>query len=266
MIELQTDFNRYFKQQYDTTKEFIIPFIQPHLKSDNLNGLSFLEVGSGYGGICKAFSDAGCNVTGIELGEYSSNISKSFLKDEIASGKIRIINQNVYDINPNTDPSHKYDIILLKDTIEHIHGQDKFVAHIINFLKPNGVIFFAFPPWLMPFGGHQQSLDSKFLHKLPYFHILPMPVYKGILKLFGESSGRIADVCEVKETQISINRFEKITKAAGFKILSREFYLINPSYKHKFGATPKKQFGWLSAIPWLRDVFTTTCYYVLGKA
>lgn len=263
MIELQTDFERYFKQQYNTTVEFIIPYIANH---KNLQNCKFLEVGSGYGGICKAFADNGCRVTGIELGQMSTNISKNFLKDDIASGKITIINKNVYDINPDTDLIEKFDIILLKDTIEHIHNQEKFVAHIFHFLKPDGLIFFAFPPWLMPFGGHQQSLDSKFLHKLPYFHILPMPIYKGILKLFGESNGRIADVCEVKETQISINRFERITKKAGFIIVNKTFYLINPSYKHKFGATPKEQFAWLAAIPWLRDWFTTTCYYLLKRS
>ncbi|MCA0425901.1 MAG: class I SAM-dependent methyltransferase [Bacteroidetes bacterium] len=264
MIELQTDFNRYFRQQFDTTTEFIIPFIER--KFQIKKGMRFLEVGSGYGGICKAFSDKGCQVTGIELWDYASNIAKGFLKEEIASGQIEIINRNVYDINPEKDLTEKYDIILLKDTIEHIHDQEKFVKHIIHFLKEDGVIFFAFPPWLMPFGGHQQSLDSKFLHFLPWFHIFPVPVYRGILKLFGESEGRIRDILEVKETQISINRFERITRQAGFDILEREFYLINPSYKYKFGAKPRKQLGLLSAIPWLRDWFTTTCYYTLKKA
>ncbi len=263
MIELQADHQRYIKQQYDTAVEFIIPFIEREKKIEK--GMRFLEVGSGYGGICKAFADAGCKVTGIELLDHVSAIAKEFLNAEIAAGSAEIINKNVYDINPEKDLDEKYDIILLKDTIEHIHGQEQFVKHIIHFLKDEGVIFFAFPPWFMPFGGHQQSLDSKFLDKLPYFHILPVPVYRGIMKLFGEVEGRIVDTLEVKETQISINRFERITKEAGFKIVQREFYLINPSYKHKFGATPKKQYAWISAIPWFRDFFTTTCYYLLRK-
>ena len=264
MIELQTDYQRYFNQQYDTTTEFIIPFIGREKAIEK--GNRFLEVGSGYGGVCKAFADIGCKDTGIELLDHASNIAKDFLKVDIASGQVKIINQNIYDINPDKDLDEKYDIILLKDTIEHIHDQDKFVKHIIHFLKDDGVIFFAFPPWLMPYGGHQQSLESTFLHKLPYFHILPTPVYKGIMKLFGEVEGRITDTLEVKETRISINRFEHIIKNAGFKITLREFYLISPSYKYKFGVTPKKQFGLVSSIPWFRDFITTTCYYVLRKA
>lgn len=263
MIELQGDVNRYFKQQFDTTNEFIIPFIEAVKPIGP--GTHFLEVGSGYGGICKAFADKGCKVTGIELLSSASDIAKDYLKTEIAKGQVSIINQNVYEIDPDKDLEEKYDVILLKDTIEHIHNQEKFVAHIIHFLKPDGVIFFAFPPWFMPYGGHQQSLDSKFLDKLPYFHILPTFMYKGLMQLFGEVEGRIVDVLEVKETQISINRFERITKKAGFAIAKREFYLINPSYKYKFGAKPRKQFALVSAIPWFRDFFTTTCYYVLKK-
>ncbi len=263
MIELQGNVNRYYQQQYDTTNEFIIPFIE-EIKPLGSN-INFLEVGSGYGGICKAFAEKACKVTGIELLQSASDLSKDFLKEEIASGQVNILNSNVYDINPDKDLDEKYDVILLKDTIEHIHNQEKFVAHIIHFLKPDGVIFFAFPPWFMPYGGHQQSLDSKFLDKLPYFHILPTFMYRGILKLFGEVEGRIEDAVEVKETQISINRFERITKKAGFAIAKRDLYLINPSYKYKFGAKPRKQFAWLASLPWVRDFFTTTCYYVLKK-
>jgi len=261
MIKLQADHSRYFQQQFDTTVEFIIPFIEREKKIEK--GMRFLEVGSGYGGVCKAFANAGCKVTGIELLDHASAIAKEFLKEEIAVGSVEIIAKNVYDINPDADLPEKYDIILLKDTIEHIHGQDQFVKHIIKFLKPNGVIFFAFPPWFMPYGGHQQSLDSKFLEKLPYFHILPTPIYRSIMKMFGEVEGRIIDTLEVKETQISINRFERITKTAGFSIAQKEFYLINPSYKYKFGAKPRKQFAFISALPWIRDFVTTTCYYVL---
>ena len=45
MIKIQTDFDRYFKQQYDTVVEFIIPFIRE--KKELKSGTRFLEVGSG---------------------------------------------------------------------------------------------------------------------------------------------------------------------------------------------------------------------------
>ena len=121
MIELQGDYNRYFKQQFDTTTEFIIPFIEKEKKIEK--GMRFLEVGSGYGGVCKAFIEAGCRITGIELLGWASDISKDFLKEDLANGNAQILNKNVYEINPDTDLDEKFDIILLKDTIEHIHDQ-----------------------------------------------------------------------------------------------------------------------------------------------
>lgn len=260
MIELQGNHERYFKQQYDTINSYVIPFIEKVKPIQK--GMKFLEVGSGYGGICKAFADAGCKVTGIELLDYVSDISKDFLKEDISKDNIRIINQNVYEMNDD----EKYDIILLKDTIEHIHDQAKFMKHIVRFLKEDGVFFFGFPPWCMPFGGHQQSLDSKVLDKIPYYHLLPNFIYRGLMKMFGEHPIRIRDAMEVKETRISINRFERIVKSSGLKIAERKFFFINPSYQYKFGMKVKEQNKIIASIPWLRDFVTTTCYYVLKKS
>jgi 2-polyprenyl-3-methyl-5-hydroxy-6-metoxy-1,4-benzoquinol methylase len=64
---------------------------------------------------------------------------------------------------------------LLKDVIEHIHDQPKLIAWMKSYLAPNGTIFFGFPPWQMPFGGHQQLCRNKVLAKLPYYHLLPRP-------------------------------------------------------------------------------------------
>ncbi len=80
-----------------------------------------------------------------------------------------------------------FDLIILKDVIEHIHDQDAILSRLRNFLKPGGHIFFGFPPWQMPFGGHQQVLAHRLLSRTPYFHLLPVPLYRGILKAFGET-------------------------------------------------------------------------------
>ncbi|MGL6268949.1 MAG: class I SAM-dependent methyltransferase, partial [Chitinophagaceae bacterium] len=126
-----------------------------------------------------------------------------------------------------------------------------------------GQVFFGFPPWYMPHGGHQQVCKSKFLSMLPYFHLLPNPIYKGILKLFGEYDTVIRELLENKSTGISIERFERIVKSSGYSIPSKRFYLINPIYQYKFGLKPRKQLGIISAIPYLRNFLTTCVYYVI---
>jgi hypothetical protein len=71
------------------------------------------------------------------------------------------------------------------------------------------------------------------------------------------------ELLEIKETGISIERFEKITKNAGYKIVDKIHYLINPIYIYKFGLRPRKQAKLISAIPYVRDYFTTCVYYLI---
>ena len=115
----------------------------------------------------------------------------------------------------------------------------------------------------MPFGGHQQACQSK-LGMMPYYHILPRPIYKGILKMIGESDLTISGLMEIRDTRITIERFEKIVKQSGLKILNKQPYLINPIYRYKFGWKPRKQIGLFSAIPYFRNFVTTCVYYAVG--
>ena len=149
--------------------------------------------------------------------------------------------------------------------IEHLPDQASFVKEMKMFLKPGGVIFFGFPPWHMPFGGHQQITKSK-IGKMPYYHILPRSIYRFVLaKLFKEKPETINELLEIHDTQISINRFLRVMKNGGYKIISRRFYLVNPIYYYKFGLKPRKQLPLLQAVPYLRDFFTTCCYYLVGR-
>jgi SAM-dependent methyltransferase len=163
-------------------------------------------------------------------------------------------------VNPETELGGRFDVIVLKDVIEHIHDQERLIARLKSFLNPGGVVFFGFPPWQMPFGGHQQVCKNAFLSHLPYFHLLPMPLYKGIFKIFKEDSGIFT---EIKETGISIERFEKIIKKTDYRIINRCFYLINPIYKYKFKRKVRKQSPVIQAIPYFRNFLTTSVFYLL---
>ena len=138
----------------------------------------------------------------------------------------------------------------------------KFMGFVKQFLKAEGKFFLAFPPWQNPFGGHQQICQSKILSKLPYFHLLPNFIYKLILK--GENEARIKELLFVKETGISIERFERIIKKENYNIDKRTFYFINPNYETKFGLKPREQNRLISSIPWVRNFFTTAMYYVIS--
>lgn len=260
-FDFHKDKNVYFNMQTDNAVKYVLPFIEDKLPLKK--GMTVLEIGCAEGGVLKAFLQRGCEGVGIELSEGRAELAKGYLEEYITDNKCQIISRNVYDEEFQADLQGKFDLIVLKDVIEHIHNQKKLMDLLHSFLKPKGHIYFGFPPWYMPFGGHQQVCDNKFLSKLPYYHILPVPVYKLILKLGGESELKVENLLEIKETGISLERFEKITKQTGYDISKKTWYLINPIYEYKFKLKPREQFGILGAIPFFRNFVTTCGYYLI---
>lgn len=96
-------------------------------------------------------------------------MEKSFFENHPYKDKLTLIAEDIYKVYPDTLP--KFDLVVMRDTIEHIPNQKKFLEELKKFLKPNAKVFLAFPPWRMSFGGHQQVCESKFLRLLPYFHL-----------------------------------------------------------------------------------------------
>lgn len=249
----------YFKEQHITTEKFVVSYISKFKLIDNHTRI--LEIGCGEGGNLKYFIDLGCEVVGVDLDEIQLNRAIEYTKKFCEpNDNVKFIFKDIYDANPKD--FGQFDIIMMRDVIEHIPNQEKFIAFLHKFIKPNGVIFFGFPPWYMPFGGHQQGCIS-FLRKVPYFHILPNFLYKGILKLFGESEARINSLLQTKSTGISIERFKRIVKNNGWQILDETLYLINPNYEVKFHLKPRKQFPILRSIPFFRNFYTTCAYYII---
>ena len=213
----------------------------------------------------KAFIEQGCTGVGVELSPYKYKNAVNFLSEDIENGVLELYDENIYHEKFLQLFDKTFDLIILKDVIEHIHDHPKLLTRMMSFLKPGGKIFFGFPPWQMPFGGHQQVCKSKFLSKLPYFHLLPYPLFKSLMKLFGENERTIEGMVEIKETGISIETFEKYIRQTGYKVLRTHFFLVNPIYKYKFGIAPRTQFKFINHLPYLRD-FVTSCAYYLVKA
>lgn len=251
-----------FDQQVDNSLSYVLPFIeqtQP-ITSDT----TVFEVGTAEGGVLLPFLRRGCTCVGVDLAPERIDLAKEFLAREVAAGKITLLCQNIFDENFLLRFKGAFDIIILKDVIEHVPDQAHFVPYLKNFLKPGGQIFFGFPPWYMPFGGHQQICRVKWLSVLPYYHILPRFLYKGLLKLGGEHPIVIKELMEIKDTQITIERFERIVKKSGLKVLHKQHYLINPIYKYKFGLQPRNQWQPITWLPYVRDFVTTCVYYTVG--
>ncbi|ANQ47681.1 methyltransferase domain-containing protein [Flammeovirga sp. MY04] len=262
-FDFHKDKEVYFNIQTDNANKYVLPFIEQSLKITP--NLRVLEVGCGEGGVLKAFLEKGCFGVGVELSMPRVELASVFLKDFIDKGQAQIIGKNVYDIDVEKDFGEKFDLIVLKDVIEHIPDQEKIIHYFRSFLKEHGKIFFGFPPWQMPFGGHQQIVESKLLSKLPYYHLLPSFLYKFILDNGNVSKGLVKELMDIKATGISLERFERICKRQQFKVKEKTHYFINPIYEYKFGLKPRKKIPILGDIPWVRNFVTTCGFYLVEK-
>jgi len=254
---------KYFKEQGITTEKYVIPLIG-EVQDINEN-TSVLEIGCGEGGNLIPFYKIGCKrIVGVDMSKSKiTNGNAFFNKIDGERDNLKFICDDIYNIK--TEDIGQFDIIITRDVLEHIHGQEKFMNFVKRFMRPKGRFFLGFPPWYNPFGGHQQMCDNNFLSKIPYFHILPRSIYKLILRAFGESDAKIKGLLEVKDTGITIERFQRILEKEQYRVDKRMFYFINPNYEIKFGLKPREVWGLISSIPFIRNFIITTNYYVISE-
>ena len=258
MHERHTDKARYFQEQSLTTEKYVIPFISPFLPV--VRDLEILEVGCGHGGNLKPFLDRGCRVTGLDINPDDTSTAAGFLTDYVNSGRLRLVTSDIYQVRPAD--IGVFDLLVLKDVIEHIPDQERFLGFVKQLLKPTGRIFFGFPPWQMPFGGHQQVCSNRVLSVAPYVHLLPRSIYSWLLRTGGETPYRVTELLEVKETGLSIERFRRILRTRNYRVEREQFFLIAPNYDVKFNLKPRQQLWLVSRLPFVRN-FATTCVYAL---
>ena len=254
MQQRHADRKLYFNEQSYTTEKYVIPFIEKH-KQITANS-HILEIGCGEGGNLKPLLDRGCKVTGIDIDAPKIEAGKKLYADHPHQANLSLICEDIFKVKTL---QHQIDVIILRDVIEHLPHQAEFITVMRQFLKEDGVVFVAFPPWQNPFGGHQQICNSKLLSHFPFLHLLPKSLYKWCLTTAGENPQALM---EIKETGISLERFLRIVKKGDYQVAEEVLYFINPNYEVKFGLKPRKIFE-CANIPYLRNFWTTCGYYLL---
>jgi SAM-dependent methyltransferase len=262
-LKQHKDVAEMLRQQVENSANYVLPFIA---KTKSIGtGTKVLEIGCGEGGVLKPFYDAGCKCVGVDLDAVRIPRALEYYGERAANGGIVFMLKNVFDADFVAQYKNYFDIIILKDVIEHIPDQKAFIGHLRNLLATEGQVFFGFPPWWMPFGGHQQLCTNRWLSKLPWYHLLPRPIYKAFLRWGGETEGTIQCLDEIVDTRILIEQLESFAHHNNFSVVQKQWFLINPIYKYKFGLQPRKQFWLLGAIPYLRNIWTTCAYYTVQK-
>ena len=97
-------------------------------------------------------------------------------------------------------------IILIHDVIEPQEKKLAFIRHAHELLVPGGLVFWGFPAWQMPFGGHQQICKSRWVSHFPFIHLFPRFVYRFMLRNLGADEA-CAELLDIQASRLSIERF-----------------------------------------------------------
>lgn len=262
MQKRHLDRERYFLEQSVTSEKYYMPFITKHLAITSSSRV--LEVGCGEGGNLLPFTKLGCEVCGIDQSEVQIRRAKKNLNSD-QKNSICLINADFLQLSPPETEQRLFDVILLHDVIEHIEIPQKaeFLQKISCWLKADGVLFVGFPPWQMPFGGHQQICQSKIVSTIPFMHLMPTSLYRSYLKICGESDGCVSELLSIKRSRTTIEFFEGLVLSNAYSVVDKVFWFINPHYEVKFGLSPRRIYSFLGRIPRIRNYFITSCFYLL---
>lgn len=242
---------QYFNELARTCEKYFLPFIEKHIQI--IPDYNVLEIGCGEGGNLLPFSKRGCKVTGIDISDIRIEEAKQFFEEEGLPGKF--LCQDIFSFETN----EKYDVIIIHDVIEHVPDKKRLLTMAVTHLNRNGLIYVGFPPWQMPFGGHQQICHNSVPSFMPFIHLLPKYLYKILLECMGESQRTISELMEIKECKMTIEHLKKLVKEINLQLVDEIYYFINPHYESKFGLKPRKTISLFAAIPFFRN-FTTTSY------
>ena len=240
-----------------------MPFIKPFLDDSSWRGKRVLELGCGEGGNLLPFAQAGAVCVGLDLNESKIESGKEIMAEHVATGTMELRAANLFSEEVQDEFKSSFDLVILKDVIEHIPNKLNAIKLINNCLNSNGLLYIGWPPWYMPFGGHQQICKNRLLKKLPWMHLLPKPLYLGILKLFKESMEVVDELAEIVDYRVTVNQMNRLAKKGQMELADSKWYFINPIYEYKFGLKTREQLALITSIPYLRDFLTTSCYYLL---
>ncbi len=153
----------YFQKGFDETALF---FHRLGNKVDFVDK-TVLDVGCGHGTTCIYVASHGaCQVVGIDIQEHLIEFAKTKLHTEYCELT------NKVDFKVVTEPKQlggqKFDIILSKDSFEHIENPKKYLQELEEYVADDGIIVIGFGPlWKSPYGGH-----IGFMTPFPWAHLL----------------------------------------------------------------------------------------------
>lgn len=243
---------KHYYEQLKFTESYLIPYFEKNIP--NFYECKILEVGCAEGGFVKYLHDKGMKVKGLELEQSRVDIANE------KAPELGIIQGDITDNSLTGKLGEKYDLIVMRDVIEHVPDRDAAFKNLNSLLNDNGYLFVTFPPRFSGFAGHQQNGKSIFRY-IPYLHLLPGFIIRFMGNTLNESEKLINHVIENYKIGLSINKFVHLYKKYNFEVVVKDLFLFRPIYKIRFGVNTIK----IPGIPLLQEFLAFGCECLLKK-
>ena len=243
---------KHFYEQQEFSKSYLMPYLRRHIP--DFENAEILEIGCGEAGFLDILHQSGVSATGIEI--EASRIKTALDKNP----NLKIILGDITDPAVVKQMGRQFDLIIMRDVIEHIKDRDTMFANLRELLKQEGYLYITFPPRFSGFAGHQQNGKS-ILRYLPYLHLLPVPMIRLLAKSFREREEVIYQVIINYQIGLTIRRFTQLYRLYGFTPVIRELFIFRPIYQIRFKVTPRR----IPNIPGLREFIAFGSEYLLRK-
>ncbi len=223
----------YAHYQRELARRFLIPFLEAN--AVRLDEADVLDIGCGDGGATREFARTAGRCVGLDIGDFPWE----------GGPNLEFMKADILDADVARSLERQFDIVMLRDVIEHIPHKPRLMEHVGAALRGAGAVFVTFPPYYSAVGGHQQAeLTGAKLRYVPYMHLHPR-------------------LRHIARTRMTIGGFERLAKNEGLSIRARRLYTFRPSFELRYGV-PTLGF----AAPWLaglREILCTGAYYLLDR-
>jgi SAM-dependent methyltransferase len=243
---------KHFFEQQEFTRSYLIPYFRRHFPA--FNRCTILEVGSAEGGFLDVLQQLGIDAKGLELEAHRIEIARQ------KNPSLLTILGDITDPRIVEKAGETFDLIVMRDVIEHIPDRLAVFQNLTALLKKDGYLYITFPPRFSAFAGHQQNGRTVF-KIVPFLHLLPDVIIRLLGRILNEKPDLINSVIANYKTGLSIRWFEKMYRQFGYRVIKQELFLSRPIFKVRFGFKIIK----CPNIFLLREVLASSCEALLQK-
>ena len=255
--ELLPDGLSYFDYQYSVARDVLIPWLDPHV---SLAGLAVGDFGCHQGGVLQGLREVAGIGSGIGFDVDEASIRRSPFEP---NARFRLVLGDISEV----DAAHyKFDLILLRDVLEHTRDPVAILEKARACLTQRGRVFVSFPPFYSPFGGHQHEMSSG-VRFLPFIHYLPDVLLYSLSRFretpYMSAESTRADIKSVRQTRLTLSKAERVFDRAGLRIEMQEFFLFRPEFRIRYGLS-SWQIPLVHRVPIVREIATLGAFYLLA--